>query len=168
MPFGSGAETRFCRRASLADGTGLLGLHLFVDFLAARADRELLRVTARSPLLATESLNRLTADRGLQDLVFLHVVRETFVVAGLDPLAVEEFFELPVEDVCATGVGPGSGICDAHACVNHAAIVRGSACLVADGERHNLGTATVERATADPHSEDEGNNAETDTGRQSQ
>src|ERR671919_137625 len=68
-----------------------------VDLLARGADRELLGVAPRSPLLAAQCAHRLAGDGRLEDLVLLHVVREALVISGLDVLFADELFELSVE-----------------------------------------------------------------------
>jgi len=53
-----------------------------VEYLfARRTDGELLGVTTGNPLLAAECADWLTRDHRLGDLLFAHIVRETFVIA---------------------------------------------------------------------------------------
>ena len=58
-----------------------------VDLLAHRAHRELVRVTARHPDLAAQRDHRGAGQRGLEDLLLAHVVREPLPVAGFELLA---------------------------------------------------------------------------------
>src|SRR5699024_10910614 len=62
----------------------LRGAQAVVDLLAHGADRELVRVAARDPHLATQRDDRLSRHRGLHDPLLAHVVRKALVIARLD------------------------------------------------------------------------------------
>src|SRR4051794_38332197 len=77
----------------------------FVDLFARGAHRKLLRVTTRRPLLAAQRPHRLAGDRGLEDLLLLHVVREALVISGFEVLFTNELFELSIEGHGAALIG---------------------------------------------------------------
>lgn len=77
---------------------GLLArLHALIDFLAVWADGELLWVAAWNPLFATERAHWLATERRFHDLVLLHVVRKTLVVAVVVAVLIQQLFKLTVE-----------------------------------------------------------------------
>src|SRR5580704_1435328 len=75
-------ETPFAGKgARLSVAAAVTGGKPLVDFLARGANRIALRIPARHPDLAAERGQRRAEHRTVDDLVFLHVVREPLVIA---------------------------------------------------------------------------------------
>ena len=67
--------------------TSLFLLQAIINRLTGRTYRELLRVTARYPFLATECSYGFAGDRRFNDLFLLYIVRKALVVALIERLA---------------------------------------------------------------------------------
>ena len=113
------------------------GLQRLVDLFARGADRELLRVATRRPLLAAQRAHRLAGDRRLEDLLFLDVVREALVVAGFDILFAEQLLEFAIERCQAALIGADPAACSCRSVYRRES---------AGGPSHAVSTNSISRS----------------------
>src|SRR5690606_33635157 len=143
---------------SAAQGRRRSADHRLVDLLAGGADRELLGIASRSPLLAAQRAHGLAGDRRLEDLVLLHVVREALVVARLEILFLEKFFQFAIKRCHAALIGAVQRSTHAVSLIVRAlprAACHGRTPLRGLDELHETLAAAVVDATSDESAGDE-------------